>query len=148
MEFLSALLAGGARIVELRVPDDASPQLQQVPAVLAGLTQLQTLSFAYQPIQNCWQHLPRQLQSLELDRCGLQQLPAALAGLTQLTRLSLESFDDSPITAGWQHMPQQLKHLRLVTCGLQEVPAALAGLTQLTALLIESNYLEGSCCSN
>ena len=71
-----------------------------------------------------WQHLPQQLQALDLRACRLKQLPAELGGLTQLSELSLMG---NPIEGGWQHVPRQLRQLNVSDCGLKQVPAELAG---------------------
>lgn len=80
-----------------------------LPAELAGLTRLSKLTLVCRAgITGGWEHLPRQLQHLRLDRCGLQQLPEAVAGLTQLAELWL---DGDSIEGGWQHLPRQQDEL-------------------------------------
>ena len=121
---LGTLTAGGARIVELWMygkQPGVQPQRLQVPPVLAGLSQLSKLVFAWLHIEGGWQRLPRQLQQLHLGECSLQQLPAELAGLSQLRSLAL---DRNSIQGGWQHLPRQLQQLDLTLCGLQHVLAA------------------------
>lgn len=98
--------------------------LRQVPRELAGLTPLRKLLLCHNAIEGGWQHVPRQLLSLDLRDCSLQQVPAQLAGMTQLTELTL---CQNNIVGGWQHVPQQLLLLDLARCNLRQVPAELAG---------------------
>ena len=114
----------GARIVALQIQPAA--RLTQIPEQLAGMAQLRDLWLNGNPLEGGWQHMPQQLQHLDLCHCRLQQFPAALAGMTQLRELKLTS---NPVQGGWQHLPQQLQHLHLDNCSLQQVLAQLAGHT-------------------
>ena len=130
---------GDARIVVLQIWRLAAGQ---VPAQLAGLTHLRKLALVGHNIASSWQHLPHQLQQLELVNCGLRQVPPELGGLTQLSKLSLEG--NGAIEGGWQHLPHQLLQLSLDSCWMEQlVPAQLASLTQLTELELARNRFQG-----
>lgn len=134
---LDTLTSANLRIVTVRIT--VLGKCSQLPAQLAGLTQLAALQLGSSLIQGSWQHLLQQLQEFDLFNCRLRQLPAELAGLAQLSKITL---DLDPVEGGWQHLPRQLKALNISSCSLQQAPQ-LVGLTQLTDLWLGNNPIQG-----
>ena len=110
--------------------------LEEVPAALTALTELEHLDIGGNKLQDGWDHMPPQLRQLSLTDCHLESVPAALETMGQLTKLSL---NENRVRDGWDHLPRAVHHLDLASCELEEVPAALAAMTNLQELRLDCN---------
>lgn len=111
---------------------------RRISPSISSLTDLRSLYIQYSAITDGWQHLPHQLEDLDINECAQSEVPARVSALTQLTRLSLSH---NPILDGWQHLRplQRLRDIALVHCELTDVPWELASLTQLTSADLACN---------
>ena len=148
---------------------NCNSDLRTVPASMASLTRLTRLSLSYSEVSNGWQHLPLQLELLELKSIdGLSSVPPELSRLSRLTELDLSvnlelagcslqvlvhlsslrklglhycRLGDAAIKD--VALPMTLQSLDLSINSLTAVPAALAPLTGLTGLSLGYNQLAG-----
>ena len=119
--------------------------LGTVPASMASLTRLTRLSLSCSKVVDGWQHLPLQLEVLDMSwlQVDLATMPPELFRLTCLTELDLSASlraDNAGLGAA---LPPALRRLDLSNNHLETVPAALAPLISLTYLDLRSNWLAG-----
>lgn len=102
----------------------------ELPADLARLTQLVTLTLCYSKIRRGWEHLlPLQrLESLSLTDSAPE--PEQLGSLVQLKSLSM-----AKVRPPWKGMPTQLRSLTLENCKMR-VSERLSLMTELRRLSI------------
>ena len=129
------------RLRELKL---GNSDLRTVPANMASLTRMTSLSLGAAQGAGGWQHLPLQLEYLEIvgNDEALTTLPPELSRLSRLTQLYL--FDIGLDNAGMDvALPANLQSLVLSHNNLTVMPAALAPLTGLTELDLDGNQLAG-----
>ena len=128
--------------------------LLTVPASMASLTRLTRLSLNNTQVSGGWQHLPLQLEHLDLGTTELPTVPPELSRLSHLTRLDL--WENMELEGGFEVLSRlsSLARLNLTECrldqdaslppclqwldisanGLTAVPAALSRMAVLTYL--------------
>ena len=141
--------------------------LRTVPASMASLTRLTRLALSDSQVNDGWQHLPPQLENLNLrSMLGLSTVPPELSRLSRLTELdlscnvelegglealshlsSMQKLDlrgcrlgDAGLAVA---LPRALQSLDLTRTRLTAIPAALSVLTGLTSLRLNRNRLSG-----
>ena len=141
--------------------------LRTVPASMASLTRLTRLALSDSQVNDGWQHLPPQLENLNLrSMLGLSTVPPELSRLSRLTELdlscnvelegglealshlsSMQKLDlrgcrlgDAGLAVA---LPRALQSLDLTRNRLTAIPAALSVLTGLTSLRLNRNRLSG-----
>lgn len=83
-----------------------------------------------------------QLETLEIENCGLSKPPAAIAALSKLHELNLgrNNFKEADFEV-LRPIAHQLTSLRLHSCDLSELPSLLDGCTGLKKLYLGDNEL-------
>ena len=160
-----------AVLLRLRELNLSSSDLRTVPTSMASLTRLARLALSHTRVADGWQHLPLQLELLELGWARLSAVPPELSRLSRLTELDLTGNDeleggslqvlgrlsslrklglsnchlgDASLDAGLGvALPMALQRLDLPFNNLTAVPGALAPLTGLTELHLGRNQLAG-----
>ena len=153
-----------AALPRLRELNLRGSDLHAVPASLSSLTRLTRLSLGTTDVSDGWQHLPLQLEQLDLSNVELNAtVPLQLTRLTRLTELDLSNneeledldtlrllsslarlnLEDSRLSnAEFLEFPSALQWLSLEETELAEIPMALTLLTGLTSLDLTANQLE------
>ena len=135
-------LAALTRLRELRLENS---DLRAVPASMASLARLTrlTLNASWDlDLAGGWQHLPLQLEVLNLSFVGVAAVSPELTRLTCLTQLDLAGnlkYEDGLDVA----LPTTLHILDISHNSRTVVPAALARLTGLRVLYTDANPLAG-----
>ena len=134
-----------AALPRLRELNLSFSDLRSVPASMASLTRLTRLVLRSSEVADGWQHLPLQLEVLDMSslRRNLAAVPLELSRLARLTELDLSgNLSDGNAGLG-AALPPALQRLGLSDNYLTAVPAALAPLTRLSFLALGKNQLAG-----